>query len=46
MAKFNGNGWSRLPDLKRGRADHGSIQINSKIFIIGSGLTDDDDDQE
>ena len=40
VAKFNGNGWSRLPDLKQGRYRHGSIQINSKTFIIG-GYTDD-----
>ena len=41
VAKFNGNEWSRLPDLKQGRYDHGSIQINGKSFIIG-GRTDDD----
>ena len=40
VAKFSGNGWSRLPDLKQGRYYHGSIQINSKTFIIG-GITDD-----
>ena len=41
VAKFDGNEWSRLPDLKQGRYSHGSIQINSKTFIIG-GETDDD----
>ena len=40
VAKFNGNGWSRLPDLKQGRLYHGSIQIKSKTFVIG-GYTDD-----
>ena len=40
VAKFNGNGWSRLPYLKQGRYLHGSIHINSKTFIIG-GYTDD-----
>ena len=40
VAKFNENGWSRLPDLKQGRHSHGSIQINDKTFIIG-GMTDD-----
>ena len=40
VAKFNGNGWSRLSDLKQGRDSHGSIHINSKTFIIG-GWTDD-----
>ena len=40
VAKFNGNGWSRLPDLKQGRYAHGSIQINSKTFVIG-GFTED-----
>ena len=40
VAKFNGNGWSRLPDLMQGRWRHGSIQINGKTFIIG-GWTDD-----
>ena len=40
VAKFNGNEWSRLPNLKQGRMLHGSIQINSTTFIIG-GYTDD-----
>ena len=40
VAKFNGYKWSRLPDLKQGRHDHGSIQIDSKTLIIG-GETDD-----
>ena len=40
VAKFNGNEWSRLPDLKQGRSSHGSFQINSKTFIIG-GFTED-----
>ena len=35
VAKFNQNGWSRLPDLNQGRFSHGSIQINGKTFIIG-----------
>ena len=39
VAKFNGNGWSRLPDLNQGRFAHGLIQIQSKTFIMG-GLTD------
>ena len=40
VAKFNENGWSRLPDLNQGRNHHGSIQIKSKTFIMG-GYTDD-----
>ena len=40
VAKFNGNEWSRLPDLKQGRSWHGSIQIKGKTFIIG-GFTYD-----
>ena len=40
VAKFNGNGWSKLSELKQGRYRHGSIQINSKTFVIG-GDTDD-----
>ena len=40
VAKFNGNNWARLTDLKQGRSGHGSFQINSKTFIIG-GSTDD-----
>ena len=40
MAKFNENGWSRLPDLKLGRYDHGSIQIDSKTFVIGGWTAD------
>ena len=40
VAKFNENGWSRLPDLNQGRYSHGSVRINSKTFIIG-GKTDD-----
>ena len=42
VTKFNSRGsyWSRLSDLKQGRKNHGSIQINGKTFIIG-GATDD-----
>ena len=40
VAKFNENGWSRLPDLKQGRKWHGSIKINSKTFIIGGATAD------
>ena len=43
VAKFDGNGWSRLPDLKQGRYWHGSIQINGKTFILG-GKTDDNEE--
>ena len=41
VAKFNKNGWSRLPNLNQGRWAHGSIQINTRTFIIG-GKTDAD----
>ena len=40
VAKFSDNGWSRIADLNQGRCAHGSIQFNSKTFIIG-GYTED-----